>query len=238
MRNRSLLTVLATAALLPALAAPALATDRDHRDRGNAERYQARLDPVPHDPRADSGSDVRGFAKLVEVDGELRVQVKAYGLSPLLPHLMHIHGELEARNECPGPEFRAGGVNDQLIETVDGLPAYGPIQVTFSTEGDTSAAAGLNLDTAPVADRKGRLSYQRVLLDVPDELLDELDDLHIVIHGEDLDDDGMYDPEPITALGAPLEAELPVACGELEDRDKKNRGHGHGKGHDKGHGHG
>ncbi|MDP9429877.1 MAG: hypothetical protein M3Q47_13830 [Actinomycetota bacterium] len=193
MRNRALFTVLAGAALLPALATPALATERHHDDRWDAESYHARLEPVPHDPRADSGSNVRGHAKVVEVNGELKVEVTAHGLSPLLPHLMHIHGELEAQNECPGPKFRAGGVDNRLIETADGLPAYGPIQVTFSTSGDTSADAGLKLDTAPVADEHGKLRYQRVLLNVPEDVRDELDDLHIVIHGEDLDDDGMYD---------------------------------------------
>lgn len=224
MRNRALFTVLAGAALLPAIATPALGSDRHYDDPQDAATYHASLDPVPHHPRADSGSDVTGSAKVVEVNGELRVEVTAYGLSPLLPHLMHIHGELEAQNECPGPRFRAGGVSDRLIETADGLPAYGPIQVTFSTEGDTSPAAALDLDTAPVAGRDGTLAYQRVILDVPDDVLDELDDLHIVIHGEDLDDDGTYDPEPITALGAPLEAELPVACGELDEDDRHGRG--------------
>ena len=224
MRNRTLVTALAGAALLPALATPAIASDRND-DRRGAETYSAELDPVPHHPRADSGSNVSGQATLVEVDGDLKVEVWARGLSPRLPHLMHIHGELEAKNECPGPEFRRGGVSNRLIETVDGLPAYGPIQVTFSRKGDTSAAAGLDLATAPVANRYGKLAYQRVLLDVPDEVLDELDDLHIVIHGEDLDNDGMYDPEPITALGAPLEAELPVACGEIDDHD--HYGHDH-----------
>ncbi len=227
MRTRALFTVLAGAALLPALAAPALASERSDDHRGG-EAYQARLDPVPHHPRADSGSDVHGLAELVRVDGKLKVEVEAYGLSPLLPHLMHIHGELEAENECPGPDFRAGGVSNRLIETADGLPAYGPIQVTFSTKGDTSAKAGLDLATAPVADKHGKLSYQRVLLDVPKNLLDELDDLHIVIHGEDLDDDGKYDPKPITALGVPLEAELPVACGELDEADHdSDDGHSH-----------
>lgn len=239
MRNRALFTALAGAALLPALAAPALATGSHSDERWDAESYQAHLEPVPHHPRADSGSDVSGHAKVVEVDGKLKVEVTAYGLSPLLPHLMHIHGDLEAKNECPGKEFRAGGVDDRLIETADGLPAYGPILVTFSTEDDTSAESGLALDRAPVADEEGTLHYQRVLLDVPADVRDGLDDLHIVIHGEDLDDDGMYDPTPITALEAPLEAELPVACGELDEHHDDGHGHGkgHGHGHDKGHGH-
>jgi hypothetical protein len=243
MRTRALFTVLAGAALLPALASPALGSDRQSDDRPNAETYHATLDAVPHHPRADSGSNVNGYAKVVDVNGELKVEVAAYGLSPLLPHLMHIHGELEAQNECPGPQFRAGGVDDRLIETADGLPAYGPIQVTFSTRGDTSPDSALALNRAPVANKAGTLSYQRVLLDVPDDVLDELDDLHIVIHGEDLDDDGMYDPGPITALGAPLEAELPVACGELDDHGMdrgQSMGHDHGENDhaDDGHGHG
>ena len=224
MRTRTLVTSLAGLALLPALATPAFATDRDD-DRRDATTYHAQLDPVPHAPRADSGSNVTGTARLVEVDGRLKVEVRARGLSPMLPHLMHIHGDLQAENECPGPQFRRGGVSNRLIETADGLPAYGPILVTFSRKGDTSAEAGLNLKTAPVANGKGTLAYQRVLLDVPDDVLDELDDLHIVIHGEDLDDDGKYDPKPITALGVPLEAELPVACGELHEDGHR---HSHG----------
>ena len=222
MRNRTLVTALAGAALLPAFVTPALATDRD--DRRDAEAFHARLDPVPHSPRADSGSNVTGNARLVEVDGRLKVEVRARGLSPMLPHLMHIHGVLKAENECPGPDARSGGIRPRLIETVDGLPDYGPIVVTFSRRGDTSPEAALNLATAPKANENGRLSYQRVLMDVPDEVLDELDDLHIVIHGEDLDDDGKYDPKPITELGAPLEVELPVACGELH---KVRAGHSH-----------
>jgi hypothetical protein len=38
--------------------------------------------------------------------------------------------------------------------------------------------------------------------------------MHVVIHGEDLDNNGSYGGRT-TALGAPLEAELPVACGEI-----------------------
>ncbi len=71
------------------------------------------------------------------------------------------------------------------------------------------------------------LRYQRVLMNVPEDVRDERDDLHIVIHGEDLDDDGMYDSGPITELGAPLEADLPVACGELDERHRHGHGHGH-----------
>jgi hypothetical protein len=222
MRHRTLLTALAGAALLPALATPAFGSEGDE----GGDRFYAHLAPVPHDSSADSGSNVTGEAHLVSVDGKLMVDLTASGLSPDLAHLAHIHGQVEAESECPGPDRAPGGVDDLLIETVDGLPDYGPILVTFSTSGDTSPESGLALDRAPVADEDGHLSYHR-LLEVPEELQDDLDDLHIVIHGEDLDDDGAYDPGPITELGAPLEAELPVACGELDEGD-----HHHDDGHD------
>jgi len=216
MRHRTLITALAGAALLPALATPALGSDGDGGN-GNGS-FQAHLEPVPHDPHADSGSHVTGQAHLVARDGKLMVELTAHGLSPDLPHLAHIHGQLEAENECPGRDAAKGGVDPGLIETLDGQPDYGPILVTFSTSGDTSPESALALDRAPVADSHGELVYERTL-EVPADLVDDLDDLHIVIHGEDLDDDGTYDPGPITELGAPLEAELPVACGEIDDHD-------------------
>ena len=221
MRHRTLITALAGAALLPALATPALGSDAE-RGEGNGS-YQAHLEPVPHDPDADSGSHVTGQAHLVAHGGKLMVDLTAHGLSPDLPHLAHIHGREEAESECPGMDAAEGGVDPGLIETVDGLPDYGPILVTFSTKGDTSADSGLAIDRAPVADSHGKLVYERTL-EIPADLRDDLDDLHIVIHGEDLDDDGAYDPGPITELGAPLEAELPVACGEISDHQNDNAG--------------
>jgi hypothetical protein len=180
-------------------------------------RFRAHLSPVPHHPSADSGSNVTGRAQLITVGDRLTAVVVARGLSPDLPHVMHIHGELQAHNECPGPEAREGGVSDELIETVDGLPSYGPIDVSFTTRGGTTPEDALALDRAPVANSAGVLTYQRTF-EIPSDVREDLGDLHIVIHGEDLDEDGQYDPTPITALGAPLEAELPVACGELDGR--------------------
>jgi len=125
----------------------------------------------------------------------------------------HIHGVVQAQNECPGPG--AAGT-DGLIDTLDGLPAYGPIMVTFSTEGDTSAGAGFDLGTAPEADANGNLFYQREIK-IKGNVAANLNDLHIVIHGEDLNDSGMYDGlESTLGMGIPLEAELPVACGTID----------------------
>ncbi len=76
------------------------------------------------DPAADSGSEASGQASLVVLDDHLQAFVFVRGLSPNLPHAMHIHGHDEAVAECPSLA-RAG--DDGLIDTVDGIPDYGPI---------------------------------------------------------------------------------------------------------------
>jgi hypothetical protein len=185
--------------------------------RGGPEMYRAALNPVPHAPAADAGSNVSGETKVwVTNGGTVKVRVKARGLSPNLPHAMHIHGK-EAAGEiamCPGADRRDDVVDDGLIETVEGLADYGGILVSFTTFGDTSPRSGLALERMPVAKQNGLLDYKRTF-QIPANLASRLDELHVVVHGEDLNRDGSYGGRT-TALGAPLEAELPVACGELE----------------------
>jgi hypothetical protein len=198
------------AALLTATAALAM------RDQGRGvERFDAQLQPVPHDPAADNGSNVSGSVKLLRrADNEVMVKLRASGLDAL-PHAIHIHGK-EAAAElatCPGADRRDDLVDDGLIETVEGLPDYGGILVSFTRFGDTSPASALALDRFPLADPSGQLDYQRTI-PVPAQVASRLDEKHIVIHGEDLNNDGSYGGRT-TALGAPLEAELPVACGEI-----------------------
>ena len=179
------------------------------------ERFRAALDAVPHDPAADGGSNAAGRAMLALRGDTVSVLLKGSGLSPQLPHAVHIHGKDHPEiSNCPGADRRIGGVSDSLIETVDGLADYGPIAVSFTTSGDTSPASGLALDRMPFAMGNGKLTYKRDI-QVPSEVADHLGDKHIVVHGHDIDGNGMYNAGPITALGAPLEAELPVACGEI-----------------------
>ena len=63
--------------------------------------FRASLAPVPHDRAADNGSNASGRASLVLFDDHLTAFVFARGLSPNLPHAMHIHGHEEAVAECP-----------------------------------------------------------------------------------------------------------------------------------------
>ena len=153
--------------------------------RGGPEMYRANLNPVPHDPAADSGSNVSGDVKLwLKGDNELKVRLKAWGASPNLPHAMHIHGK-EAAGEiamCPGADRRDDIVNDGLIETAEGLPDYGGILVSFTLFGDTSPMSALALDRFPVAKQNGLLKYKRTF-DIPTNVANRLDELHIVVHG-------------------------------------------------------
>lgn len=178
--------------------------------------YSATSNPVPHDPTADSGSNVSGQVTLEYVRGTTYlVTITASGLSPNLPHLAHIHGVLRAQNECPG--IAVDGDGNGLIDTLEGVPAYGPVLVTFSTSGDTSDAAAFDLEVAAVSDANGGLFYQREIK-FKDNIAADLDNLHVVIHGEDLNDNGTYDGALSSlGMGIPLEAELPVACGPIDE---------------------
>lgn len=189
--------------------------------------FEADLRPVPHDHEADGGSQVRGAAWL-RLDGRrLTVHLEARGLTPNEPHAMHVHGTLQAKNECPGIERDANtgdpvdpgtfeaGTPDGLISLGEGLPDYGPIQVSLTKRGDTSADSGLTLERFTKADSQGRLDYQRTFM-VPREVARDLSDLHIVLHGADLPSDANH-----SSLSSLFEATLPVACGEISrvDRD-------------------
>ena len=55
-----------------------------------------------------------------------------------MPHAMHIHGILGDANVCAPASADTSG--DGLISLEEGAPFYGPIDTSFTTPGDTSAA--------------------------------------------------------------------------------------------------
>ena len=185
--------------------------------------YRANLGAVPHDPSADGGSDASGTVTLVRRDNELTVVLVARGLSPNLPHAVHIHGVFNAVNECP--TLAADANRDGLIDTLEGLPSYGPIDVSFTTTGATGGNLlpdGLDLSRFPVATRAGTLSYHRTFT-IPANVAQQLGNLHIVVHGDDLNGNGVYDGKEsslsaLVGASVPLEAELPVGCGPIVER--------------------
>ncbi len=183
--------------------------------KGGPEKFRAQLAPVPH-PGNDGGSNATGRVKLHLRGDVVEVLLKARGLSGGLPHAMHIHGKNAGELAfCPGAGRADDLRNDGLIETAEGLADYGPVQVSFTTVGDTSKASVLALDRFAVAKKNGKVTYKRSIA-IPSEIADNLDDKHIVIHGQDINGNGSYDAEPKSAgLKVSLEAELPVACGEI-----------------------
>ena len=176
--------------------------------------FRADLAPVADNPAA------AGVAYLVRQGDRLTGVIYASGLSANLPHAMHIHGLEQAVAECPGIARDVNG--DGLVDTLEGLVDYGPIQVSFTTSGATGGNLlpdGLDLARFPKASRAGFLTYSRTF-SIPAAVADRLGDMHIVVHGNDLNGNGTYDG-PASSLSAligapvPLEAELPVACGPI-----------------------
>ncbi len=228
MPRRKSLVIAAVAATTLLSAAPAVAQRAEptssKKDAHAVEEFRADLLAVPHDPDSDNGSDVTARAELVLRGDELRTVIDGHELSPGLPHAMHIHGDLDAHNECPNLD--ADKNDDGLVDTAEGQPDYGPIDISLTTTGGTGAGFddALALDRFPVATDSGDLDYDRTFT-IPSEFAEGLDQLHIVIHGQDLNDNGEYDLEPgISSLSGavgtdvPLEAELPVACGTITTR--------------------
>jgi hypothetical protein len=192
-----------------ATAALATSTKTSAHAATDKMRYGATLAPIPHDPTADRGSNVTGTASL-KVDGtKVHVNIHVRGLTPNLPHAMHIHGILGDPNICPPASADTSG--DGLISLEEGAPFYGPVDTSFTTSGDTSAASALALERFPVADAEGNLNYNRTFT-IPQNVLDSLGSLHLVIHGLALD--GNADG-PVGGYDTLFEAVLPVACGTI-----------------------
>src|SRR5918994_519202 len=109
----------------------------EHGNHEQGEHYKAHL-------KALNRSGAEGHA-ILEKEGNKKVETKIHtkGLAPKLPHAQHIHGFKKAVSECP--TLAASG-SDNLITTVEGVPSYGPIQVSLTTTGDTSPKSALAVD--------------------------------------------------------------------------------------------
>lgn len=166
------------------------------------------------------------------------IEVHAQGLTPDAPHAQHIHYGEQALNECPTLAQDANG--DGRVDTVEGVPAYGPVVVSLNTTGDTSPTSFLDVARFPVS-ADGSYTYNRSNIEFTDvagtgypgnggtgtakQIADAVRDGEgvLVIHGLDYDGNGIYnvsDPEGISELNPnlPAEATDPAVCGVLELR--------------------
>jgi hypothetical protein len=190
------------------LALPVAAVADSHGQRFTADLTQA------------NGSGATASAELWLDGNDLTVMVEGEGFFEGFPHAMHFHGEPGGDNVCgplnPGDEgFEAADADgDGFLSVVEGVPAYGPVTVSLTTEGDTSPDSALAVDRFPTS---STLDYERTF-EVSDEVAQNLSSLHIVVHALDLDDAGeigtvdipsSLDPE------LPIEATAPAACGQI-----------------------
>ncbi len=121
------------------------------------------------------------------------------------------------------------------MNTVEGVPAYGPVVVSLNTTGDTTPASFLDVGRFPVSSN-GSYSYSRDNIEFTDvagtgyaggggtakQIADSVREGEgvIVIHGVDYDGNGTYnfsDPEGASELdpNLPAEATDPAVCGVL-----------------------
>src|ERR671921_1200283 len=144
----------------------------------------ANLEPV-----ALNGVQASGTA-MVQVDGNrIDVTMAASGLLADNPHAAHIHFGADARHECPTAGDDADG--NGKLNTSEGAPAYGPVVVSLTKTGDTSADSTLavdRFDTAP----EGELSYERGSIEVAPDVATAIADGQsvVVIHGVDHNQNG------------------------------------------------
>ena len=219
MSRKLTIVVLLAVAMSLSLASVAFANggndDRDDNDRDDNHKthFKAELNPL-------NRSGAEGHAMLEKNGKKVEIEIDTKGLAPKLPHAQHIHGFKKAVSECPS--LAASGP-DNLITTAEGLPAYGPIQVSLTTKGDTSPASALAVDRFPVANAKGTVNYERTL-SVSRNVYRNLGEKAIVQHVVDLNDNGRYD---FKAAGKseldpslPQEATIPANCGVINPTER------------------
>ena len=181
-----------------------------------------------------NGSGASGTVTAVVRNQRIKhIEVHASGLTPDAPHAQHIHYGEQALNECPTLALDSN--MDGRLNTVEGIPAYGPVVVSLNTTGDTTPASFLAVNRFPVS-HDGELDYSRDNIEFTDvagtgytggggtamQIADSIRDGEgvVVIHGLDYDDNGTYnfsDPEGASELNPnlPAEATDPAACGVL-----------------------
>jgi hypothetical protein len=173
------------------------------------DMFQADLAPL-------NNSGASGTANLALEGDQLTTDIASEGLAPGLPHAQHIHGLEQAMSECPTILNDQNG--DNLVNTTEGEPSYGPILTSLTTEGDTSPESALAVDRFPVANEDGTLTYDRTF-GVPANVADRLEDFAIVQHGVDLNGNGVYDEEAAGPSdldpSLPQEATIPANCGVI-----------------------
>ncbi len=174
-----------------------------------------------------NGSGVTGTATLTALDnGGLKVVIRTQGHVPGVFHAQHVHGTGHG-GKFMCPTMKADKDGDGVLTNEEGMGEYGLIFFPLTTTGPATPKDALAADRMPVADKQGRLNYERTFPAdmLPDGLLDHLSELHVVQHGIDHNNNNKYDMEALGEStfaknqgkpGVPEEVTNPAACGVVE----------------------
>jgi len=217
---KAFLAVPSALALGAVFAVPAAAHNgEDHSGSGSSEGH-AGEHSIMLDSLNESGASGSAMLEMHD-DGSLTVMVEGENHVPGQAHAMHIHGSTDMNQDfqCPGANADEDG--DGIVSTAEGVPDYGDIHISLTTEGDSSPDSGLAVDRFPAADEDGHFTYERTFSaeDVPEGTAEAIQNLHIVTHGIDRNDNGEYDDEAGESSldpELPLEATAPASCGMVE----------------------
>lgn len=162
-------------------------------------------------PVVNNGSNGSGTA-MVKVSGNtIDFTLAAADLADG-PHAAHIHFGAEARHECPTAADDAD--DDARLSTTEGGPAYGPIVVSLTRTGDTSAESGLAVDRFAAGTS---IQYMRGGVTVDPAVATAIEDGQavVVVHGV------AYEGEKASVMSdldpaLPASATDPAICGVLE----------------------
>lgn len=160
-------------------------------------------------------SGASGTATITVNGNNVVVTVRGNGFSPNIAHATHLH--IGGQAACPSPT--ADTNKDGYVDTKEAEPFTGPMKVTLSTSGDTSASSGLAIDRAPKADGKGALTYNRTFTLPSGVTPASLSKATIDIHGITslFGDKAKYDGDKKSELDnkVAFETTVPAACGQL-----------------------
>ncbi len=158
-----------------------------------------------------NGEDDGAAALVVEVSGTtVSFALAAENLADG-PHAAHIHFGADAAHACPTED--ADTNDDGQILTSEGVPLYGGIVLSLTTEGDTSPASALDV---PRFATGSDFEYLREEIEVTEDVAAALlsGQAVAVVHGVDADGSGTYDGPPSELdPSVPEEATLPALCG-------------------------
>jgi CHRD domain len=162
-------------------------------------------------PVVNNGSNGTGTAMVKVTGSTIDFTLAASDLADG-PHAAHIHFGADARHECPSAADDADG--DARLSTTEGGPAYGPIVVSLTRSGDTSAESGLAVDRFAAGTS---IQYMRGGVTVEPGVATAIEsgEAVVVVHGVAYEGEKANVPSDLDPA-LPASATDPAICGVLE----------------------